>query len=81
MCELESLVGACLSFHLRLLDKNEIYEWIGINMPITVYYNYEQEVLLRVLRHLPEEQLTPDASRALRRQEAQAADDRTLPTD
>lgn len=39
------LVAAALWFTVGL-DKNEMYEWIGINMPITVYYNYEQEVLL-----------------------------------
>ena len=46
-----------------------------------IYYNYEQEVLLRVLRHLPEEQLASNQTGALRRQEAQAAHDRTLPPD
>lgn len=54
---------------LGLLDKNEIYEWIGINMLITVYYNYEQEVLLWVLWDLPQEQLPPDTTWAFRWEE------------
>jgi hypothetical protein len=75
---LEGHFHSCLSrYWIRMKFMNDGYK----HTPITVYYNYEQEVLLRVLRHLPQEQLPPDPPRALRRQEAQAAHDRTLPPD
>ena len=54
---------------------------VALNEIISIYYKYEQEVLLRVLRDLSQKQFPSDPARALRWQEAQAAHDRALPAD
>lgn len=72
-----SLAGLLQAYWIRMKCMNDGYK----HTAITVYYNYEQEVLLRVLRHLPQEQLAPNPPRTLRWQETQTTHDRTLPTD